>query len=81
MLRYRVYEPETPRDLPLWLVQEWESAFRLDAGAELELAGERWRIVAVEDDPDPDYAGRVYLEVVGAAGDQGAGGPRPAPTS
>ena len=61
--RYRVYEPETPRDLPLELVQEW-SGLQLKVGQELEWkSGATWRIAAIEDDPDPAFNGRVFFEV------------------
>ncbi len=66
-LRHRVYEPGIPRDLPLWLVQEWESEVRLDVGVEVAIAGERWRIAAVEADADPGYEARVYLELAATA--------------
>ena len=69
-LRYRVYEPDTPRDLPLWLVQEWESEVRLAVGVEVTISGERWRIAAVEDDADPVYEARVYFEVAPTSGEQ-----------
>ena len=60
--RYRVYEPETPRDLPLELVQEWESPRHLRIGTVLTMPDEAWRIVAIEDESDPAYEGRVYFE-------------------
>jgi hypothetical protein len=63
--RYRVYEPETPRDLPLELVQEWTSPLQLEVGQEVELenSSARWRIATIADDPDPAFDGRVFFEV------------------
>jgi hypothetical protein len=62
-VRYRVFEPDTPRDLPLELVQEWSSGILLTVGTELRRNdGETWVVAAVEQDPDPDYAGRVFFE-------------------
>jgi len=63
MMRYRVFEPETPRDLPLELVQEWEKETPLTVGAELRMHdGEIWLITAVEPDPDAEFAGWVFLK-------------------
>jgi hypothetical protein len=64
--RYRIYEPETLRDLPLELVQEWTSPLPLSVGMTLDTFGadEPWRIAAIEDDPDPAYSGRVFFEFV-----------------
>jgi hypothetical protein len=64
--RYRVFEPETPRDLPVELVREigWGRPAPPEVGEQwdLDVYGEwqRWEIVSVEDDPDPSYAGRIY---------------------
>ena len=61
-LRYRVYEPETPRDLPLELVQEWLSEIVIEPDMSLEMHdGEVWRVAAVETDPEEGFAGRVFL--------------------
>jgi hypothetical protein len=62
-LLYRVYKPETPRDLPLGHVQEWDSEIVLTVGAEWTKDGEQWRIAAVEPETDPAFAGRVYFEL------------------
>ena len=67
-LRYRVYEPETPRDLPIGLLQEfiWERPTPPTVGEQWDLDSEgqvrRWEIERVEDDPDPAYAGRIYFK-------------------
>jgi hypothetical protein len=61
--RYRVYEPETPRDLALELVQVWTSEVAFSVGASLDLdSGQQWRIVTIEEDPDPSIDGRVFFE-------------------
>jgi hypothetical protein len=63
-MRYRVFEPDTPRDLPLELVQEWTSEIEIKPGMEWEMdGGGLWRVAAVEPDPDPAYAGRVFMEL------------------
>jgi hypothetical protein len=61
--RYRVYEPETPRDLPIELVQEWSGPLQFQVGQEVEMTGETWRIVAIEADPDPAFDGRVFFQM------------------
>jgi hypothetical protein len=62
-MRYRVFEPDTPRDLPLQLVQEWDSEVQLTVGFELRMdGGEEWVVAAVEPDPDPAYAGSVFFK-------------------
>ena len=67
-LRYRVFEPGTPRDLPLELVQEWSSGILLTVGAEVRRDdGENWVVAAIAPDPDPDCAGRVFFERVEAS--------------
>lgn len=61
-LRYRVHEPDTPSELPLELMQEWESEIALEVGMAWEMRdGEAWEVVAVDPDPDPTYLGRVFL--------------------
>lgn len=61
-LRYRVWEPETPRDLPLELVQEWGSEIVIEPGMAWEMDdGEVWQVTAVEPDPDQTFAGRVFF--------------------
>ena len=61
-MRYRVWEPETPRDLPLELVQEWKSEIVIEPGMFWEMHdGEIWDVTAVEPDPDEEFAGRVFL--------------------
>jgi hypothetical protein len=60
--RYRVWEPETPSDLPLELVQEWDSEIVIEPGMTLEMDdGEVWRVSAVEPDPDQAFAGRAFF--------------------
>jgi hypothetical protein len=67
-LRYRVYEPETPRDLPIELVQDWTWSEPPVVGARFVPEGrnesEAWEIVRIDDDPDAAFAGRVYFEFV-----------------
>jgi hypothetical protein len=61
-MRYRVWEPDTPRDLALELVQEWSSEMTIQAGMSLERnGGEDWGVSAVEHDPDPTFAGRIFF--------------------
>lgn len=61
-MRYRVFEPETPRDLPLELVQEWQSEIVIEPGMSWEMDdGEVWYVSAVEPDPDQTFAGRVFF--------------------
>jgi len=61
-MRYHVFEPETPRDLPLELVQEWRSEIVIEPGMTWEMDdGEIWHVSAVEPDPDQTFAGRVFL--------------------
>ena len=61
-MRYRVFEPETPRDLPLELVQEWESEIVIEPGMFWEMHdGEVWEVADVEPESDEEYAGRVLL--------------------
>ena len=61
-MRYRVYEPDTPTELPLELMQEWTSDIAIEVGmAWTQTDGEVWEVASVEDDPDPNYAGRVRL--------------------
>jgi hypothetical protein len=61
--RYRVYEPETPRELPLELVQEWESAIPLTLGALVRDDGTTWVVATLEADAEPDITGRIYFDV------------------
>ena len=62
MPRYRVYEPDTPRDLPLELLQEWDSEIPLTQGERYEQSdGETWLILRIEGDADPGIAGRVHF--------------------
>lgn len=61
-MRYRIYEPDTPAELPMELVQEWESDIVLEVGMALTQAdGDVWEVASVEQDPDPSFAGRVVL--------------------
>jgi hypothetical protein len=61
-MRYRVYEPDTPDELPIELVQEWESDIAIEVGMAFERQdGEVWEVSSVEPDADPDYAGRIVL--------------------
>jgi hypothetical protein len=68
-LHYRVYEPGTPRELPLELVQEWESDLPLEVGHQFVWDdGKQWILAEIADDPDPHITARVYFvaSVVGS---------------
>jgi len=61
-LRYRVYEPETPHDLPRELVPEWLSEIVIEPDMSLEIHdGEVWQVAAVGPGPDEGFARRVFL--------------------
>ena len=61
--RYRIYEPETPAELPAELMQDWSSEGLMpQVGMVIEWTdGESWRLVAIEDDPEPGYTGRLHF--------------------